>query len=178
MAKATYSDKATGHFGLGIQLYCHFTSPIRRLSDLATHRMIKAVLLDGVAPGVYAAYARRAAEAASEGEVRALEAEREIEALYKTIYMSQHIGEEFDAQISSVTSFGMFAELDNTCEGLIPISELPGSFSYDEKNLSLRSTARVYRIGDYIRIAVADCDIPTRRVRFALVQEAENAQNG
>ncbi|MBQ8351684.1 MAG: ribonuclease R [Clostridia bacterium] len=171
MAKAEYSDKATGHFGLGIPLYSHFTSPIRRLSDLATHRMVKAVLLDGEVPATYTSYARRAAEAASEGELRALDAEREIEALYKTLYMAKHVGECFDAQISSVTSFGMFCELENTCEGLIPLAALPGSFLYDEKNLSLRSTDTIYRIGDRIRICVEEADIPTRRVRFALEKE-------
>ena len=168
MAKAEYSDKATGHFGLGIPLYSHFTSPIRRLSDLATHRMVKAVLLDGEAPAKYTAYARRAAEAASEGELRALEAEREIEALYKTIYMHRHVGECFDAQITSVVSFGLFAELENTCEGLLPIADLPGNPVFDEKNLSLRSSEAVYHIGDRIRICVEEADIPTRRVRFSL----------
>lgn len=171
MAKAEYSDQAKGHFGLGIALYSHFTSPIRRLSDLATHRMVKAVLLDGEAPAAYTAYARRAAEAASEGERRALEAEREIDALYKTLYMSKHIGECFDAQISSVTSFGLFAELENTCEGLLPLSDLPGSFVFDEKSLSLRSADAVYRIGDAIRVCVVEADIPTRRVRFSLAEE-------
>jgi ribonuclease R len=175
MAKAEYSDKATGHFGLGIPLYSHFTSPIRRLSDLATHRMVKAVLLDGEAPAGYTGYARRASEAASECELRALEAEREIEALYKTLYMARHLGECFDAQISSVTSFGLFAELENTCEGLLPIADLPGSFVYDEKNLSLRSHDAVYRIGERIHVCVEEADIPTRRVRFSLVTEEENA---
>ncbi|MBO5051947.1 MAG: VacB/RNase II family 3'-5' exoribonuclease [Clostridia bacterium] len=166
MAKAEYSEKPTGHFGLGIRLYSHFTSPIRRLSDLATHRMVKAVLLDGEAGGRYASYAHRAAEAATEGELRALEAEREIEALYKTLYMRRHEGECFDAQISSITSFGLFAELENTCEGLLPLAALPGSFFFDEKNLSLRSSDTVLRIGDRIRIRVAEADVPTRRVRF------------
>lgn len=168
MAKAVYSDKATGHFGLGIPLYCHFTSPIRRLSDLATHRMVKAVLLDGMPPDRYRAYAHRNAEAASEGELRALEAEREIEALYKTLYMKKHLSETFEGQISSVTSFGLFVELENTCEGLIPLTDLPGHFVFDEKSLSLRAGDTVYRIGDPVRITVAEADIPTRRVRFSL----------
>ena len=130
--------------------------------------MVKAVLLDGEAPAGYTAYARRAAETASECELRALEAEREIEALYKTLYMARHLGECFDAQISSVASFGLFAELENTCEGLLPIADLPGSFVYDEKNLSLRSNDALYRIGDRIRVRVEEADIPTRRVRFSL----------
>lgn len=168
MAKAVYSDKASEHFGLGIPLYCHFTSPIRRFSDLATHRMVKAVLLDGMPPNRYRAYAQRSAEAAGEGELRALEAEREIEALYKTLYMKKHLSACFEGQISSVTSFGLFVELENTCEGLVPLGDLPGRFVFDEKNLSLCAGDTVYRIGDRIRVMVAEADIPTRRVRFSL----------
>ena len=96
MAKAKYSDKNDGHFGLGIEKYCHFTSPIRRLSDLATHRIIKKVLFEGKNPKSYASYARRAAAAATEGELRAISAERRIEDLYKVIYMSERVGETFD----------------------------------------------------------------------------------
>lgn len=169
MAKAKYSAAAKGHFGLGIPLYCHFTSPIRRLSDLVTHRILKAVLIDGEPAKKYETAARRAADAATEGELRALAAERGIDALYKTIYMSRRIGEEFDAMISSVTSFGIFAELESTCEGLIPLSSLDGAFVFDEKNLSVHSGKTTYRLGDRIRVRVTDADIPSRRVRFALV---------
>lgn len=169
MAKAAYSEKPAPHFGLGIPLYCHFTSPIRRLSDLATHRIIKAVLLDGKKKERYEGYAKRAAEAASEAELRALDAERQIEALYKVLYMSRHIGEEFDAQISSVTSFGIFAELENTCVGLIPLSAMTDDvFIYDEENLTLRCGECVYRIGDSVRVRVEEADIPTRKLYFSL----------
>ena len=176
MAKAEYSEKPSPHYGLGAELYCHFTSPIRRLSDLATHRMIKAVLLDGEKPARYAGYAHHAAEAASESELRALDAERKIEALYKTLYMSRHIGEEFDARISGVANFGMFAELPNTCEGLIPIETLDGAYIFDEGTLSLRRGERVFRVGDPIRVRVEDTDIPTHRVRFSVVGEDRNEE--
>ncbi len=172
MAKAEYSTKAAPHFGLGIPLYCHFTSPIRRLSDLATHRALKAVLLDGGLAGPAQSFCQRAALAANEGENRALEAEREIEALYKTLYMQQHIGEVFSARVSSVTSFGMFAELENTCEGLLPIGDLPGRFVFEEGTLSLRSGGRAFHIGDRITVRVLSADLPTRRVRFALEEAA------
>ena len=105
------------------------------------------------------------------GELRALAAERGIDALYKTVYMARHIGEEFDAIISSVTSFGIFAELQNTCEGLIPLSSLDGAFVFDERNLSVHSGRTVYRLGDRIRVRVVDADIPSRRVRFAIVAQ-------
>lgn len=176
MAKAEYCEKPTPHYGLGAELYCHFTSPIRRLSDLATHRMIKAVLLDGEKPARYAGYAHHAAEAASESELRALDAERKIEALYKTLYMSRHIGEEFDARISGIANFGMFAELANTCEGLIPIESLAGVYIYEEATLSLRRGERVFRIGEPIRVRVEEADIPTHRVRFSVVGEEEEEE--
>ena len=168
MAKAEYSDTPALHFALGIPLYCHFTSPIRRLSDLGTHRILKAVLLDGKKPGRYAAYAKKAAEAASACELRALDAERQIEALYKTIYMAHHIGETFPARISSVTPFGFFAELENTCEGLVPIGSLAGEYLYEEEGLRLRSSDTVYRIGDSVCVCVEEADISTRKVTFSV----------
>lgn len=171
MAKAAYSEKAIGHFGLGIDLYCHFTSPIRRLSDLATHRMVKAVLLDGEHPGLYTPFARRAAEAASACELRALDAERQIDALYKTIYLSHRVGQTFPAAVSSVTAFGLFAELENTCEGLVLLEEMPDGFHFDEAHLSLSDGRAVYRIGDRVTVRIESADIAARRVRFSLVTD-------
>ncbi len=173
MAKAKYSDVKSSHFGLGIDCYCHFTSPIRRLSDLATHRIIHKVLLEGKRPQMYSSYARRAAAAATEAELRAMSAERRIENLYKVIYMEKFIGCEFDAVISSVTSFGVFAELENTCEGLVPISDLPGMFTFDEKNLSMRSRDVIYRLGDIIKVRLEEADIIRGKLRFSIV-DTEN----
>ena len=169
MSKAEYSEVKDGHFGLGIETYCHFTSPIRRLSDLATHRIIRRVLLEGKPAERYASYARRAARAATEAENRALAAERRIENLYKVIYMSDRVGEEFDATVSSVTAFGLFAQLDNTCEGLIPLSEMPGFFVFDEKNLIIRSQGEVYHLGDKVRVRLEEADISRGKLRFSLV---------
>ena len=169
MAKARYSEEKSRHFGLSIENYCHFTSPIRRLSDLATHRIIRRVLFEEKRPELYTGYARRAAAAATEAELRALSAERRIENLYKTIYMQSHIGEEFDATISSVTSFGFFAELSNTCEGLVPISELDGMYIFDEKNMSLYSRYKTYRLGDTVRVRLEEADIIRGKLRFSVV---------
>lgn len=171
MSKARYSDECSHHYGLDIDKYCHFTSPIRRLSDLATHRMIGAVLLDGQRPEKYKSYARRASVAASESELRALTAERKIDALYKTLYMSQHIGECYDATITSVTRFGLFAELENTCEGLIPTPSLDGYFLFDEEKMTLSNGNKTYRIGDKIRICVEDADISSSTVSFSLCSD-------
>ena len=171
MSKARYSDKHEGHFGLGIENYCHFTSPIRRLSDLATHRIIKRVLLSGKRPESYAAYARRCAVCATEGELRAVSAERRIDNLYKTIYMSSFVGESFDAVVSGVTSFGIFATLDNTVEGIVPVSEMRGSFVFEERSMRLRSSRRIYSLGDKIRVKLIECDISGGRVRFEMQED-------
>ena len=168
MSKAKYSEIRSPHFGLGIDNYCHFTSPIRRLGDLATHRIINAVVLGDKLPKSYSGYARRAAAAATEGELRAISAERKIEDLYKCIYMSRFIGECMWGFVSSVTKFGIFVRLANTCEGLISISELPGEFRYDEKNVSLYSSRKVIRLCDKLKIKVEECDISTGRIRFSL----------
>ncbi len=171
MSKARYSELRVPHFGLAISHYCHFTSPIRRLSDLATHRIIHKVLMEGKPSERYESYARRAAVAASEAEVRAVNAERRIENMYKALYMSKFIGEEFSAVINSVTSFGLFAELENTCEGLIPISELGGNFVFDEKNLTLRSAASVYRLAERIRVRLEEADVFRGKLRFSVAGE-------
>lgn len=170
MAKAKYSEECRGHFGLGIEKYCHFTSPIRRLSDLATHRIIKRVILGGKRAELYSGYARRAAAAATEGELRAVGAERRIENLYKTLYMSRFIGEEFPASVASVTAFGLFLELSNTCEGLVPISEMPGMFVFDEKTLSLRSHRELYRTADKVLARLEEADVVRGKLRFSIVK--------
>ena len=170
MSKAEYSEVKKPHFGLAIDTYCHFTSPIRRLSDLATHRIIKAVLLGDKAPERYRGYAKRAAAAASDCEVRAEGAERRIENLYKVIYMKEHIGEVFPARISGVASHGAYALLDNTCEGLIPITELGAGAIFEEKNLSIRAGERVYRIGHCVNVRLDDADISSGKLRFSLVE--------
>ena len=170
MSKAKYSAERSEHFGLGLYSYCHFTSPIRRLSDLATHRIIKRVIIGGKRAESYSSYARRAAAAATEGELRAISAERRIENLYKVIYMSEHIGKTFDATVSSITSFGMFCELDNTCEGLVPISEMPGMFMFDENNVTLRSRDTTYRLADRVRIVVEEADIVRGKLRFSIAE--------
>ncbi|MBQ4070846.1 MAG: VacB/RNase II family 3'-5' exoribonuclease [Clostridia bacterium] len=170
MSKAKYSDVRRAHFGLSLSYYCHFTSPIRRLSDLATHRIIHKVLLEGKRADAYRKYARRAAAAATESELRAVDAERKIENLYKVIFMKDRIGEQFDAVINSITSFGFFAELENTCEGLVPISELDGMFAFDEKNITLRSFHKIYHIADRVRVRLEEADIVRGKLRFSVVE--------
>ena len=166
MSKAKYSEIKQAHFGLGIENYCHFTSPIRRLSDLATHRIIRRVLFEEKPAERYASYAKRAAAAATEGELRATVAERRIEDLYKVIYMSDYLGERFSGRVSSVSQYGLFVRLSNTCEGLVPISEMPGQFFYDEKNVTLVSRDKVYRLGESVEVELMECDIQRGKLRF------------
>ena len=175
LMKAKYSSARAPHFGLGCDLYCHFTSPIRRYPDLAVHRIIKAALhgeIDGESLPKYEAFAHKAAEQSSECELRALGAERDIEDLYKALYMADKIGYEYEAVISSVTGFGMFAELENTCEGLIPINTLEGWFEFDDKSRRLiGERGEVYMLGQRIRIRVELCDVVARKLEFSLVEK-------
>jgi ribonuclease R len=127
------------------------------------------VLFEGKSKEAYKKYAYRAAAAATDAELRAVNAERRIENLYKVIYMSDKIGESFDGVITSVTSFGFFAELENTCEGLVPIEDLDGFFVFDEKNLSLRSRDVSYKIGDAVRVTLVEADIVRGKLRFSAV---------
>ena len=169
MSKAKYSDRMQGHFGLALESYAHFTSPIRRLSDLATHRIIHKTIFEEKRADVYRKYAYRAAAAATEAELRAVNAERRIDALYKVLFMSDRLGEVFDGVITSVTSFGFFAELENTCEGLVPIEDLYGFFTFDEKNLTIRSRDTLYRLGDTVRVRLEEADLTRGKLRFSVV---------
>ena len=175
MQKAVYSADKHGHYGLSIPLYCHFTSPIRRLSDLATHRLIRECLFRGKGASSGNSLARRAAEAATDGEYRALAAERAITDLYKALYMEKFIGEEFDATVSSVTSFGVFAALDNTCEGLVRMASLDGRYAFDEERRILVGPSGIFRLGDKIRIRVAETDITKSKVYFTFLAKIEKS---
>ncbi len=177
MAKATYSDVSAPHFGLGITHYCHFTSPIRRLSDLITHRIIKAVLLDRENAKKYTAQARRAAVAAGETELRAMSAERALTALYAALWAENHIGEEFEASVSGITAFGIFATLDNSVEGLIPMEELPFGAVYGEETNTMQIGRELYRLADRVRVVITDTEIAAGRIRLALIAKEEEKEN-
>lgn len=172
LMKAKYSHEPKGHFGLATKLYCHFTSPIRRYPDLAVHRIVKSYLAgktDKSSVSVLEKFAERAGKQSSENELRALYAEREIDELYKAIYMGERIGQELEATICSVTAFGFFAKCDNLCEGLVPISSLGAPFFFDETNLMLCSARACYSLGQRVKIRVEDADIVSRRVTFSLI---------
>lgn len=171
--KAKYSAVRGDHFGLGLEYYCHFTSPIRRYPDLSVHRILKYTLANGAPAAAkhYAAFAAESAERSSENELRALSAERDIEDLYKVIYMQKAVGETFDAVISSVTSFGLFCELENTCEGLIPIERLGEGYSFSEDALTLSRGKHAYKLGQPLRVRVTEANVLRRRVYMELAEE-------
>ncbi|MDE6373358.1 MAG: RNB domain-containing ribonuclease, partial [Clostridia bacterium] len=171
MQKARYSAENAGHFGLASDCYCHFTSPIRRYPDLFVHRVLKEILhgtLDQT-HGKYSAIAVSAAADASERERAADAVKRDVDDLYKIAYMSDRIGEEYDAVISGVIESGVFAELGNTIEGFIRFDSLPyDKYEYYAEKFLLKGARHSYRLGDKLRVKVAGCDLGTRRVQFVL----------
>lgn len=176
MMQARYSEENVGHFGLAFDCYTHFTSPIRRYPDLVVHRLLKATLTKGRMTKRQAdSLAKRlpeVAEKCSERERVAEAAEREMVELKKCQYMLSHIGERFDGFVSGVVPFGFFVELEELfVEGLVRLSDIPGDyFVFDEATHTLigdRSGKR-FRLGDKVRVEVADVDIARRRIDFIL----------
>ncbi len=171
---ARYEAINEGHFGIASKYYCHFTSPIRRYPDLFIHRIISKYLEDNydVEETFVEEYKKQAEERAkqsSERESIATKVERESEDIKKAEYMESRIGEEYEGIISSVTSFGIFVELENTVEGLIRFDDLGDEyFIYDEdrKMLIGEHTKTTYKIGDKINIRVKDASKLMRTVDF------------
>ena len=173
MQKARYDVQNLGHFGLASKCYCHFTSPIRRYPDLCIHRIIKLVINGGYPEAIerFGGFVASAAKQSSDRERRATDAERDVDDLYMTMYMSERIGQEYEAVISGVTSFGLFAELPNTIEGFIPIESLYGEFSYDADRFRLVGRTDTYTIGETLKIKVVDVDFYRRRTEFRLLKK-------
>ncbi len=172
MQKAKYSPVDKGHFGLSLAHYCHFTSPIRRYPDLVVHRILKDIVKgEGNLEAKYSNFVANAALQASEKEKNAAEAERAVDDYYKLLYISEYIGQEFNALISGVTSFGLFAELANGIEGLIKLETIKSKkrFNYDEKSYSLSDGKITFRLGQSVKIKVVGVNLGERRAEFVLV---------
>ena len=178
MMKARYDPVNVGHFGLSSACYCHFTSPIRRYPDLCIHRVIKEVL-DGnltEAKEKYSSFVSEAALQSSECEKKAVEAERDVDDLYKVVYTADHIGEDFDGVISGVTARGFFVELANTVEGFVPYSSLPeDEYEYFEERFLLRGKQNSFRIGEEVRVRVAGCDFGNREIDFHFLNKLKES---
>lgn len=180
MRQARYAPHCVGHFGLAAQYYSHFTSPIRRYPDLQIHRIIKEQLNGKLTPkriDQLSNIVEYASNQSSEREREAELAERDVHDYYKSVYMESKVGEEFDGIVSSVTSFGMFVELDNTVEGLIRMVDMNDDFyNYSEESYSLigERTKKVFRIGDQVRIKVSKVNVDFREIDFELVSVKED----
>ena len=176
LAKYDYENK--GHFGIASKFYCHFTSPIRRYPDLFIHRVISKYLennyvLDDEEYNLLEKQAEDRSVKSSEREKIATEVEREALKMKMAEYMEERIGEEYDAIISSITSFGIFAELENTIEGLIRFENLGDEyFIYDEERKIIigEITNKTYKIGDKIRIRVIRASKELKEIDFELVK--------
>ncbi|MDF7669281.1 ribonuclease R [Lactobacillus sp. ESL0703] len=172
LKQAHYSEEALGHFGLAAKFYTHFTSPIRRYSDLMVHRMIHAYSDQGTGKEVqqhFASYLPDVADQTSTQERVSIDTEREVNDLKMTEFMADQVGQHFDAVVSSVTSFGMFIQLPNTVEGLIHISNLNDDFySFNEKSLTLtgRGTHKQYRVGMPIKVTLINANIEQHQLDF------------
>lgn len=176
MKQAKYSTESAGHFGLAAQYYCHFTSPIRRYPDLQIHRIIKEQLrgrLNEERTDHYRQILPEVAKHSSQTERRAEEAERETDKMKKAQYMEAHLGEEYEAVISGVTGWGIYAELSNTVEGLVHVSKLPGDyFFYKEDTCEMvgESTKMTYKLGMKIKVKAVAADRLTGTVDFDIVE--------
>ena len=172
--KARYSPENLGHFGLASKYYCHFTSPIRRYPDLVVHRILKESL-EGAIPekrlSSLSAFTEKASQLSSDAEVKAMEAEREVEDMKKAEFMANFIGEDFEGTVSSVTNFGIFVELDNTIEGLIRYADMDGDyFEYDPETLTAygRNSGKTFKIGQKLTVAVIASNPLTGEIDFMI----------
>ena len=172
---ADYRNENCGHFGIASKYYCHFTSPIRRYPDLFIHRVISYYLageLDDKKKSKLDKKAFKYAESSSACEQTAVKAEREAERIKKAEYMQMHLNEEFDGIVSSVTSFGMFVELDNTVEGLVRFESMGDEyFEYDDvlKRLIGEHSNKVFKIGDKVKVRCILANKEAGRIDFELV---------
>lgn len=176
MKQAKYDPNSVGHFGLSTEFYTHFTSPIRRYPDLTVHRLIRTYLLKGNMSSKIIKKWKDAlpdiTKHTSEMERAAVEAERDVDDLKKAEFMLDKIDEEFTGIISSVTSFGLFVELENTVEGLVHVSYMDDDYyHYSETSHALigEMSKKIYRIGDEVDIKVINVNMEEHAVDFILV---------
>ena len=172
MMKAKYSIHNIGHFGLAFDYYTHFTSPIRRYPDTMVHRLLTRYQQGGRSAN--AKHYEDLCEHCSDMEQVAQNAERESIKYKMVEFMGDKIGEIYDAHISGITSYGIYAEIDeNHCEGMVPMRDLDDDYyDFDEKNFVLRGRRHhhKYQLGDAIRIQVAKANLEKRQLDFTLAE--------
>lgn len=177
---ASYQPVNHGHFGLALDAYAHFTSPIRRYPDLLVHRAIR-YALSGGKPDAYIYTESKMALMAthcSHAERRAEEAERDVDERYKCAWMEKHVGEQFDGIITGVTSFGLFVELNESkVSGLVHVSQLPNDFYRFDPIRHLLSGERTrshYTLGDLVEVQVLRASMEDRKVDFRLIEKGRD----
>ncbi len=177
MQKAVYKPENLGHYGLASSCYTHFTSPIRRYPDTTVHRLLHTYLFDGkIDMSTISKWEEKLiyiADHSSARERASVDCEREVEDMKMAEYMEGHIGEEFEGMISSVTSFGMFVELDNLIEGLVPIKDMKDFFHYDEEHMTLTGerTHIKYRIGERVVVKVVRASKEDKTIDFEVIKK-------
>ena len=177
MQKAVYRPENLGHYGLASSCYTHFTSPIRRYPDTTVHRLLRTYLFEGkIDMSTIRKWEEKLvyiSEHSSSRERAAVDCEREVEDMKMAEYMEGHIGEQYEGMISSVTSFGMFVELDNLIEGLVPLRDMDDFFHYDEEHMTLtgeRSHVK-YSIGERIIVKVVRASKEDKTIDFEVVRK-------
>ncbi len=177
MQKAIYQKENIGHYGLASSCYTHFTSPIRRYPDTTVHRLLRTYLFNhDMSSDTIRHWDEKlvyVAEHSSSRERASVDCEREVEDMKMAEYMEKHIGEEFEGMISTVTNFGMFVELDNLIEGLVPIKDMNDFFHYDEERMTLtgeRSHVK-YTIGERVVVKVVRASKEEKMIDFEVVRK-------
>lgn len=181
MAKAQYSTRNIGHYGLAFQHYTHFTSPIRRYPDIMAHRLLHHYLAGGESANLDEQEAM--CRQSSEMERRAVEAERASVKYKQVEFMMDKVGKPFEGIISGVTEWGIFVEIiENKCEGLVSMRELNRDdfFDLDEENYCLigRNSNKRYQLGDKVMVEVLRANLPKKQLDFALVEDESAASSG
>ena len=176
MEKAKYAPEPLGHFGLALQDYCHFTSPIRRYPDTAIHRILGELLAGEDKTSLvkrFSGYAEQVSAESSKCEIRAMTAERSAEACYMAEYMRSHIGECFDGIVSGVTMRGVFVELPNSVEGFVPVDSFEGCRFYFDGMMTQTDeiSGKKLTIGTPLRVQAVGADVSSGRIDFIPAEE-------
>ncbi|MFN5786244.1 MAG: ribonuclease R [Flavobacteriia bacterium] len=173
MAKATYETTNIGHYGLAFDFYTHFTSPIRRYADLVVHRILQEELTQK--KHRYGKELDDVCKRISRMERKAVEAERESTKYFQTLFVQDHIGEEFIGTVSGIAEFGLFVKMDeNQCEGMVPMTEIPGDrFYFDAEKYRIigAKTKKEYNFGDKVKVRIYEVHPRKRQIDLELVLE-------